>query len=252
MENPAATRFEFKDFIKSFGLSILLFIFFSGLISVIPGVGAYLDGAPPVVSFVIQYLIQFVILFFPLWIFVFNKYAASVRDFGFTKVNFWKMTKVALLAYISYLLLSFLISIIFYYVGDLPGYQAQESYIPLFGENMLGFVVAIFFISIVAPFLEEFFFRGFIYRIFTKTWPVWLASIVTAALFASIHFQLQSFIPLFILGLILNYTYHKTGSVWTSVLFHSLNNTIAFGVDIYLYFHPELLQNLEAISGFVV
>ena len=73
---------------------------------------------------------------------------------------------------------------------------------------------------------------------------MWLASILTAVLFALIHFQLQTFIPLFFLGLILNYAYQRTGSVWTAVVFHSLNNTIAFSLEVYLYFHPEALDVL--------
>jgi membrane protease YdiL (CAAX protease family) len=244
MESPAATKFEFKDFIKVFSLSILLFIFFSGLLSYFPQSADFIESLPPTVSFLVQYLIQFLVLFFPLWLFVFGKYAATLSDFGFHKVRLWTLIKTILSSYVFYIAISIVIATFLYSINlSLPGYEAQESYIPLFGNNILGFIIAFLFIAIIAPFLEEFFFRGFIYRVFTKTWPVWIGSLMTAVLFALIHFQLASFFPLLLLGLILNYTYHKTGSVWTAVAFHSLNNSIAFGLDIYLYFHPELIQN---------
>ncbi len=253
MGSPSATRFEFRDFAKVFSLSILLFIFFAGIFNYFPPSVNFMGNVHPTISFLIQYLIQFVILFFPLWLFVYGKYAASLSDFGFQKIPFLKLIKTVGLCYVFYLVISFIITTFLASSNlEMPGYEAQQSYIPLFGDNLPGLIIAILFISIIAPFLEEFFFRGFIYRVFTKTWPVWFGSIATAALFALIHFQINSFIPLFILGLILNYTYQRTNSVWTAVVFHSLNNTIAFGLDIYLYFHPELLHQLEGTIGSIV
>jgi len=231
------TRFQFRDFLKVFSLSILLFAFFAGLFQW-AGTQNFVAGLHPTVTFLLEYLIQFVILFFPLWVFVVDKYSASLSDFGFKKVSLKKLIKTILGCYLFYLALSFIISLLLSYTGlSLPGYQDQESYLPLFGYDAFGLISAFLVVSLVAPFLEELFFRGFMYRIFTKTWPKWLGSVLTALLFALIHFQLQTLIPLFILGLILNHAYQKTDSVWTSVAFHSLNNTIAFALDIYLYFH---------------
>lgn len=243
------TRFEFRDFAKVFALAIVLFALFTGLVQFIPNPEEILAGFHPSVSFLIQYLIQFVILFLPLWIFVVDKYAASLADFGFQKIRLWPLIKTVLLCYFFYFVLSFLVALILYYTGiTIPGYEEQQSYLPLFGYDPFGFTAAILTVAVIAPFLEELFFRGFVYRVFTKTWPVWLGSILTALLFAGIHFQVHTIIPLFILGLILNYSYQKTGSVWTAVVFHSLNNTIAFGLDLYLYFHPELLEELQMLS----
>lgn len=220
-----------------------------GLFQVIPGAGDMIDGLHPTVSFLLQYLIQFVILFFPLWFFVVDKYSASLSDFGFKKIKIWTVIKTIVSCYVFYLLLSLLIGMILSYTGlSLPGYQDQDSYLPLFGYDTLGLTTAFLVVSVIAPILEELFFRGFMYRVFVKTWPKWLGSILTALLFGLIHFQLQTIIPLFILGLILNYAYEKTDSVWTCVAFHSLNNTIALTLNIYLYFHPELLDQVQFLN----
>ncbi|MFA4814607.1 MAG: type II CAAX endopeptidase family protein [Candidatus Gracilibacteria bacterium] len=237
--------FQLRDFLKVFALSIALFAGFAALFAYVPQAADILGGFHPTVAFLIQYLIQFVVLFFPLWLFVVDKYSLTLADFGFKKVRPWLLIKTVLSSYLFYLAVSFIFATILYYAGlSLPGYQEQESYLPLFGYDAFGLTIAFLIVSIFAPLIEELFFRGFIYRTFTKTWPLWLASILTATLFALIHFQLQTFIPLFFLGLILNYTYQRTGSLWTSVAFHSLNNTIALAFDIYLYFHPELLDKL--------
>lgn len=215
----------------------------------VPHVGERLEGFHPSVRFFIQYLIQFVILFFPLWLFVVDKYATTLNDFGFVKIRVWPLVKTVLQCYLIYLFLSFLIGLFLYYTGiHVPGYEQQESYLPLFGYDPLGLAVAFLTVSFLAPFIEELFFRGFVYRIFTKTWSPALGSVLTALLFSLIHFQLQTFIPLFMLGLLLNYAYQKTGSVWTSMAFHSFNNSIAFAIDVYLYYHPEILKGLDVLS----
>ena len=219
------------------------------IFKLVPSAGDILAGFHPAVAFLFQYLLQFAILFFPLWFFVVDKYNASLKDFGFKKIHLLSLLKTVALCYLIYLAASFAIINILSYTGyELPGFQDQDSYLPFFGYDALGLTTAFLIIAILAPFLEELFFRGFIYRIFTKTWPLWLGSILSALLFALIHFQLQTIIPLFILGLILNFAYQKTGSVWTSVAFHSFNNSIAFGLDLYLYYNPEFLENLELFS----
>lgn len=241
MEPP----FKLQDFLKVFALSIALFTGFAAIFAFVPQATDVLDGFHPTVAFLVQYLIQFLVLFFSLWFFVVDKYNLGLVDFGFVKVRPLKLIGTVLLAYLFYWIVSIaLVSVLDYTGLSLPGYQEQDSYLSMFGYDAIGLTSAFLIICVLAPFLEELFFRGFIYRTFIKTWPVWLASILAATLFALIHFQLQVFIPLFFLGLILNYVYHRTGSVWTSVAFHSLNNTIAFGLDVYLYFHPELIDFL--------
>ncbi|MBU0981232.1 CPBP family intramembrane metalloprotease [Patescibacteria group bacterium] len=244
------TRFEFQDFVRVFALNIVLFAVFSYAFQAIPGATDLVNSLHPAVSFIFTYLIQFVVLFFPLWIFVIEKYSANLSDFGLVKVSWKKVILTIILSYISYLLIAYLITFFFFSQNvDLPGYQQQDSYIPLFGTDTLGFTVAVLVIVFIAPIIEEFFFRGFVYRVFTKTWPIWFGSIMTAILFSLIHFQFDSFLPILLLGIFLNYTYQRTGSIWTSIGFHALNNAIAFGLDVYIYFHPELLKDLELITG---
>lgn len=241
------TRFQFGDFLKVFTLAILMYGGFIALFAAVPGAAQTIEGLPPVASFVIQYLLQFVILFFPLWIFVVSKYSADLKDFAFQPVSWKSLLKTVIFCYIVYLIVSTTTSLLLTALDlKLPGYEGQQSYLPLFGNNTFGFVVGFIFISTIAPFLEELLFRGFVYRVFTKTWAPWLGSILTAILFALAHMQLETFLPLVLLGLLLNYSYRKTGSVWTSMALHSLNNVIAFSVDIYLTLHPGALEEVTA------
>ncbi|MFA5855087.1 MAG: type II CAAX endopeptidase family protein [Candidatus Gracilibacteria bacterium] len=237
--------FTLRDAFKVFAGSILLYAIFSGIFYFLPGTSGILDGIHPAIRFIFEYAVQFVILFFPLWFFVVSPRRASLKDFALTPVPLKKVILTSLACYLFYIVVSIIIlSILSSFGTNLPGYGTQESYIPLFGSDLSGLLVGFIFVSILAPFLEEIFFRGFVYRTFAAAWPAWLASAITAVLFAMMHFQFESIIPLIFLGLLLNYAYQKTGSIWTSMAFHSLNNTLAFGLEVYLYFHPQILDSI--------
>ena len=235
------TRFEFRDFLKAFSLSISLYLAILGLLFLMPGSDVFLVNLHSSLIFLITYLIQFVVLFFPLWIFVIEKYTATLKDFGLVEVNKKKLLKTVGLSYLIYLGITFFIqAILLAFNVELPGYATQESYLPFFGADVLGIIVALIVVGFVAPFIEEILFRGFIFRVFIKTWPYWMGNILSAGLFALIHLQFQTFIPLFILGLLLNYTYQKTGSIWTSIVFHSMNNLLAFAVQVYISYNGTM------------
>ena len=248
MDSTQKPLFTLRDAFKVFAASILLYAIFSGIFYFLPGTSGVLDGINPAVSFIFEYAVQFVILFFPLWFFVVSPRRTALKDFGITRIPLKKIILTTLACYLFYIVVSIVVvSILSLFNTSLPGYGTQESYVPLFGSDFSGLLVGFIFVSILAPFLEEIFFRGFVYRTFSAEWPIWLASPLTAVLFALLHFQFQSLIPLVFLGLLLNYAYQKTGSLWTSIVFHSLNNTLAFGLEVYLYFHPQVLTSLLSL-----
>jgi membrane protease YdiL (CAAX protease family) len=88
-----------------------------------------------------------------------------------------------------------------------------------------GVVVNIFLISIIPAIGEELLFRGVLIRLF-KRWSgkTHLAVILSAILFSALHVQFYGFLPRFVLGLILGYTFVWSGSLWLPIVLHFLNN----------------------------
>lgn len=78
----------------------------------------------------------------------------------------------------------------------------------------------------VGPIVEEVFFRGFLYPVLRKSIGIRWAMAVTAALFALIHENLFSFLPIFVLGLALAYLYEKRGNLLACIALHIFHNTI--------------------------
>ena len=79
----------------------------------------------------------------------------------------------------------------------------------------------------VAPFVEEVFFRGFVFSGLIKKWDWKGAAFVSAALFAVAHVVPTSLLPIFILGWIFAFLYKISGSIWPAILMHMLTNTLA-------------------------
>jgi membrane protease YdiL (CAAX protease family) len=80
---------------------------------------------------------------------------------------------------------------------------------------------------IVAPPVEEIFFRGFLFQGFRQKYGWINAALLSSAIFAAAHLDLVSIIPTFILGVVLAYTYHKSNSLLPGIILHFLVN--AFG-----------------------
>ncbi len=99
-----------------------------------------------------------------------------------------------------------------------------------------------FFAIILAPVAEEFIFRGVLYPFFKQLgWPR-LAFIGVSALFALIHMDFATFIPLFFLALVLTWIYEKTDCLLASIAAHSLFNTTNV---VLLLFLPQISDFIE-------
>lgn len=81
-------------------------------------------------------------------------------------------------------------------------------------------------IAIVAPIVEELFFRGMLYPLLRRGLPEWLAIVANAAIFAALHF-IPILLPiLFVMGLLLTFVRARTNSIIPSILIHALNNAV--------------------------
>jgi hypothetical protein len=102
----------------------------------------------------------------------------------------------------------------------------------LFTGPLAGYLLA-FFGIVIAPFVEELFFRGVVYPVFERRWGLEVAVLATAACFASIHIpQLGKSWPevlaIFLVGAAFSYARGRTGSLLPPYLMHVGYNTTLF------------------------
>lgn len=94
--------------------------------------------------------------------------------------------------------------------------------------SKLGSPVTFFFVGgILAPLVEETFFRGFLFAGFRQRYGWIKAMLLSSALFSLSHLEPAALIPTFILGCVLAYVYHRSNSVWPGMILHFLVNGFA-------------------------
>jgi uncharacterized protein len=98
-------------------------------------------------------------------------------------------------------------------------------------STTLAVLTGVFVIS-VAPPVEEFFFRGFLYQALRTRLGVLGGAVVSGLIFGAIHFEPAFLVPLAILGTALALVFEKTNSIWPCILIHAANNAIAFSVTL--------------------
>jgi membrane protease YdiL (CAAX protease family) len=90
-----------------------------------------------------------------------------------------------------------------------------------------GWAGALFCLALVPAACEEFFFRGFLLRALLRRIAFSEAAVVSAALFALVHFDVLEAPGLLLFGLVLAIVARWTGSVWWALIVHALNNSCA-------------------------
>lgn len=81
-------------------------------------------------------------------------------------------------------------------------------------------------IGVIAPIVEEVFFRGYAYNVMRSRWGPIGGVLGSALLFASVHLYIVQFFSIFILGTVLCILYEKTGSLLTNIIAHSVMNLL--------------------------
>jgi uncharacterized protein len=155
------------------------------------------------------------------------------RQFGLRRAPFWPAVGWAALGMVSFYVLAAVYT-------ALVSPDAEQTVAQDLGadEGTFGLIAAGFMVICIAPFAEEFFFRGFFYKALRSKYPVIVAALIDGALFGVIHYDFSGadalliLPPLAVLGFMFCLVYEKTGSLWPVIGLHAFNNAIAYGVAV--------------------
>lgn len=101
----------------------------------------------------------------------------------------------------------------------------QESVVVFRQFNKPGQIISFLLQAVLlAPLIEEFFFRGFLLTFLKNYTSTWLALILSAGVFAFAHANLGSALPLWLLGIILGIAYEHTGCLLLPIGIHACFN----------------------------
>lgn len=116
----------------------------------------------------------------------------------------------------------------------LPNFAEQEFDMIL--KDRWGYII----VGLLAPFAEELVFRGAVLRSLLR-WNSnhWIGIALSALLFAVIHMNPAQMPHAFLIGLLLGWMYRRTDSIVPGVVYHWVNNTVAY-VLYNLYPDPDM------------
>ena len=84
----------------------------------------------------------------------------------------------------------------------------------------------------LAPFMEEMFFRGFLFGGLRGRWGVFLAALATGFLFSLAHIDPLLYVPFTAVGMLFAWGYVYSGSIVAGMIAHLLFNGISFGLAV--------------------
>ncbi len=97
--------------------------------------------------------------------------------------------------------------------------------------------------AILAPLVEEIFFRGFLFQGFRARYGWVPGLLLSSAIFGLAHLDPVALIPTFILGCVLAYLYQRSNSIWPSVSLHVLVNTVGLVSAYVMTQYPNLIPS---------
>ncbi len=183
----------------------------------------------------VSYLFILVVVF----IFTVVKYGSRLSDLGLKSfkpvravmlgISWWLAVYVAIQVY------SVAVTTIASRYGVRPPVNLSTRVPDLFGAGAFGFILALLIAVIVGPFVEEVFFRGFVYTAFKRRLGPWPAMFVSSLIFGVFHVNGWLIVPTGLMGFVMAYLYEKEGSLAAPLILHSLNNLVSVVIVYTLY-----------------
>ncbi|MBP9827351.1 CPBP family intramembrane metalloprotease [Candidatus Saccharibacteria bacterium] len=151
---------------------------------------------------------------------------ATRRDLGLTRFR-WQWLFIVFGLYGLQLIMIFaLYAILQTLIPSINLDETQEVF--EFGLSHWGIIFSFIATVLVAPIIEEVIFRGLIFPALATRWRMWIAAMISSAIFALMHGQLNVGIYTFVFGILLCWMYQRSGSIIPGIVLHFMNNLIAF------------------------
>ena len=106
----------------------------------------------------------------------------------------------------------------------LPGWNTNPT--KYFPHDILGGVVLVLVVCVLAPIAEETIFRGVLLTSIKERFGVKWAIGISSVVFAVMHLNPFTFVPILLVALVLSVLYVRSGSLWVSIACHSAFNAI--------------------------
>lgn len=158
----------------------------------------------------------------PVWWFSTHKYGSGLVDLGFRRFE-WANLGIGVGLLFGVQILTAIYGGLLTEVFDR---EMQEGLETITEDMSLPWLLPLTAV-IAAPIVEEVFFRGFLFAGLRGRYGWKKAALISSAIFAAIHFQPFALPPIFALGYLFAYLYHRSNSLWVPIILHFSVNLFA-------------------------
>jgi hypothetical protein len=208
-------------------------VFLSGFVAVpvvralvAPGAGSTEELAREPLAFFVFIALEDLAFLLIVYLALFRPGVMSLREMGLGRLSSrsvvhglgWGLLFLVVSAVVSTVLAAFGVE------------QNQAQQFPLEGTGTAGRVAVLLAGGLLAPFAEEVFFRGYVFRAMAARKGLARGVIYSSLLFGIVHLNLAAFLPISLGAVLLALAYHRSRDLWTAIVAHAVNNIFAFTV----------------------
>ena len=200
------------------------------VLGTISGAGSS-TSTKPTAAFALAAIVSTVLvdgwLVFWAWFFSLRKYRLPLASYGFRgfeERSSWGVAGAVIVGgVLATIILGDVSDFIYRHViGPVP----QENVVTIFPHSSAGLALFVVLAVLIAPVLEETFFRGFVFQGLASSWGPIAGALTSAFVFALWHQQLSVLVPIFGLGVLLAAAFYWTKSIYTNMTMHAVFNAL--------------------------
>ena len=113
--------------------------------------------------------------------------------------------------------------------------QSEQDYQEMIQSLIKSPMTSLIQVCILAPIIEEILMRGVVLGGLKNSYGTVTALLISAALFACLHFNMVQTLSAFVCGIVLGLLYIKTSSIFCCMIAHGGYNLISYIMMVYLY-----------------
>lgn len=188
------------------------------------GLEAYLGDGPrlPPILLIVSQTSKALALLGAVWFLAIKWSKLSWEAVGFRKVDRRWLVAAVLFAAVGFAFNILLAKTLVFALPDWASFTASRYGLddgPLWQIAMLLVLTVL-----VTPFVEEVFFRGFLFQWMATYRPIWLAILVSSVMFGASHIIPPQIIAAAAFSLLIIYLFLASNSIWPAIVCHCVNN----------------------------
>lgn len=187
---------------------------------------------------------EYLIILIPNLIFLKSRGMSIKKVLKVKPLGLYNAFLITLITLLSYPLVVFINGIFLSFISIFKDINPSPIPVPI---DDIQFLYSIFVVAIGPGICEEVMFRGTVMTAYERL-GAGKGIIITSLLFGLFHFNILNLIGPLILGVIFGIMVYRTGSIYSSILAHTINNAIAISFVFFMSKYGDVFEQIDLME----